>query len=149
MSHTSPLQLEICVPQKLIAIRNDECSNRELGLREAETYEVSSDFDFKYLDEEQSEIYVLLKLQCRPRDIDRGRFAEVTVSLFGKFDLSPDVPEELRKQLVPYNCLAILHGIARGLVMSATGTFAGGPFLLPVFNYRAMVDEKLEAMEKE
>ena len=66
------------------------------------------------------------------------RFEKVRVRLVGYFSLPTGTDESLVNTLVPLNCLAIMFGIARGIVGQATGFVPGGPLLLPPVNF---VDE--------
>ena len=58
------------------------------------------------------------------------------------FELPADTSDETISQLVPMNCLAILHGFARGVVAQVTGLNDGGPFLLPTVNFVEALQKK-------
>lgn len=76
-----------------------------------------------------------LDVTFAPRKGETCRFDLLHVGLVGLFHLPDDVDESLVSTLVPLNCLAILYGIARGVVAQATGMVPGGPFMLPPVNF--------------
>ena len=77
-----------------------------------------------------------LHIRCLPeKDVGQWRFERIEVIVEGQFAYAEDVDEEERARLAILNAPAILHGIARGLIASATGLCVGGPFLLPTVNY--------------
>lgn len=63
------------------------------------------------------------------------RYERIAIITMGQFELPADTPEELVRQIVPFNCVSILHGFARGVVAQVTGLNDGGPFLLPTVNF--------------
>lgn len=85
---------------------------------------------------------IALGLVLRPSGDASCRYDRIAISMIGVFDLPSDTPAEMVHQLVPYNCLAILHGFARGVVAQVTGLNDGGPFLLPTVNFVEALQKK-------
>lgn len=110
---------------------------------DAEAYRAEADFDL-WEPQTQGDCMTMLRVDCYPEaERPTARFKHVGVTVWGIFSCSPDVDADRRNQLMQYNTVAILHGIARGIIASATGSCPGGPFLLPVVNYRAVIERKL------
>lgn len=108
-------------------------------------YRIQPDFSIFERNEEDDDVapggeqvMVRLSISCEPIDENRTtRFSLIHIEVWGLFTLAPDTPEEYVEQLKGWNSVAILHGIARGQVMQATGTCYDGPFILPSLNYMA------------
>ena len=88
------------------------------------------------------------------------RFSRVGFNIHGGFTFPAAVnPDEIQRELI-INCLAILYGVGRGLVISATGASLGGAFVLPSVEQKLMladfeeenvhqgVDQSLEYLRK-
>jgi len=139
------LQLEQFRLQSLHIECNPEWLAQEtLGPDLMEDYEIIPDFSIfeRSSDSEDhcapGQVMVRLSLHCEPADSDRlTRFSQIHVEVWGLFSLAHDTPAEHITQLKDRNSVAILHGIARGQVMQATGTCADGPFIMPSLNYAA------------
>ncbi len=69
-------------------------------------------------------------------------FRRIRIVLWGQFTFEAGASEEFRRQATPLNQLAILYGIARGVVANSTGLMPGGAVLLPVTDFHAIVKEK-------
>lgn len=145
MKATSPLQLERYRLEKLVV----DFSDKWLQAEDSEpddprAYEVRTDFNIYEPEDEM--FLVRLSVESRPEsDSPTRRFNEVSVVVWGMFSLTPGTDEETRQQVIPYNCVAILHGLARGVITSATGACLGGPFLLPTVNYLEVIKQKVDA----
>ncbi len=112
-------------------------------------YRVRADFDLYGIDGDRSRVRVQLTVTAtRPKDAEHLPYERVKVVLCGDFSRGSDADEETFLRLVPMNCLAILHGIARGVLLSATATCPSGPFLLPTVNYVDLVDRKVKALRR-
>jgi preprotein translocase subunit SecB len=93
---------------------------------------------------------VVLSIAIQPRkDFDEAPVSKVAVSLSGKFSVDSGASPEMRQKLVPFNCVAILHGVARGIVAAASGTCPCGPIILPAVNYVAIINKKLARLRRE
>ena len=150
MVEISPLRLEAYRLSDLVIAFNDEWFLGESTKADpADAYEVDADFDLYEMEDAGSYLHSL-SVECIPRagDVPR-RFNRVSIVLWGSFSFDPDADQDLRDQLIPHNCIAILHGIARGLVSSATGSCAGGPFLLPIVNYMEMIERNSQEQSDE
>lgn len=78
---------------------------------------------------------VRLPVTMKPAKDATCRYSKIEAVTTGVFDIAPDTPEDLVRQLVPLNCYVILYGFARGVVAQVTGLNPGGPFLLPALNF--------------
>jgi len=145
MKATSPLQLERYRLEKLVIDFSDEWLQAENTEPDDPTaYEVRTDFDVYRSEDEM--FLVRLSVESRPEsDSPTPRFNEVSVVVWGMFSLTAGTEEETKQQLIPYNCVAILHGLARGVITSATGACVAGPFLLPTINYLEVIKQKVDA----
>lgn len=143
MKATSPLQLERYRLEKLVIDFGDEWLRaQESEPDDPRAYEARTDFDV-YRAPEDERVLVRLAVESHPKtDAPPQRFNEVSIVVWGIFSLAAGTQEEAKQQLIPYNCVAILHGLARGVITSATGACVGGPFLLPSLNYVEVVKEK-------
>ena len=150
MTQASPLQLKAYRLQKLVIEFNDQWLSTEDSEPDSpDAYRLEADFDL-YEGREPDTYLTMLLIECRPKAADTPRrFNEVSIITWGIFSLDPNTDEDLKNRLIPYNCLAILHGIARGVLTSATGACGGGPFLLPVLNYVEMVERKMQEQTNE
>ena len=72
------------------------------------------------------------------------RYKKLHIHLVGVFDLPEDTQEELVRQLMPLNCLAILHGFGRGVLAQVTGLNPGGPVILPAVNFVEVLKSQQE-----
>ena len=145
MVDRSPMRLEAYRLADLVIAFNGEWLRGEPAKADPpDAYEVDADFDLYETEDVGSHLHSL-SLECIPRagDVPR-RFNRVSIVLWGVFSFDPDADQDLQDQLIPYNSIPILHGIARGLVSSATGSCPGGPFLLPIVNYVEMIERKIQ-----
>ncbi len=115
-----------------------------------EQYDVQPDFDvFNAADQRPM---LRLTVTCSGA-VQEGpaacRFIEIEATVWGVFSLAHDVNEEERWSLILFNGLAMLHGIARGVLISATGGCVGGPFILPAVNYADLIRTKMSQLELE
>ena len=112
-------------------------------------YSLTVDFDWQPKHADAKQFIVNLSVRCRRRDEARlARFAYIQSDVAGVFVMDDTASVELRRLLVPHNCLAILHGLMRGIVASATGSCVHGPYMLPVLNYKELVDGKLRILRR-
>jgi len=141
----SGLQLEAYRLQDLIVRFNEEwlSSTPPSPDTDLETYEVEPDFDvFNHATEDA--VMVRLSVTCTGVAGDvPPRFNEVALTVWGRFAFGEGLSEEARLQLGSFNAVAMLHGIARGSLIQATGGCVGGPFILPSLDYRAIIEAKL------
>ncbi len=113
-----------------------------------EQYDCVPDFDV--FEATEDNFLVHLSLECAPPagSRDRCRFTSVAATVWGIFSLAEGTAEEEGQRLVMHNGVAILHGIVRGLLVSATGGCVGGPFILPAINYVELFRRKAEELEE-
>jgi len=92
--------------------------------------------------------FVSLAFQLEAQDEDKPTpVKSVQARVAGTFSFAASTPEELLKQLVPVNCLAILYGILRGIIIQATGGCAGGCFILPSLDMHCVVARSVSGAE--
>lgn len=148
---TSNLQLERFRLQRLtIDFNEDWLALDDRSSESAEDYEVEADFDIWESPEKENLHMTLLQVDCRPKSSKSiTRFRHIGIALWGIFAVDPELDQETKDRLVSYNSVAILHGIARGVITGATGSCVGGSFLLPVVNYVEIVERKTEESASE
>jgi preprotein translocase subunit SecB len=148
----SPLQLDAVQVSKLSVIFNEEAlfGGTICIADSADQYEIGADFDVRHTEGELRKHWVTLELVLRSRkDAEAARFKRLEIKLHGIFTPTPGFSEDVICQVIPGNCLAILHGIARGIVIAATSSCCGGPFLLPIINYQDLIEKKLRAIKRQ
>ena len=142
MAGTSDLLLKRFRLQRLAIEFNDAWLGSDKRAAE-EGYESDADFDLWRSQTKPDSCMVMLRVDCRaPAEAAETRFLHAGITLWGVFATEPSLGETVKHQLSEYNTVAILHGIARGVIVSATGSCPGGPFLLPVINYQEIVERK-------
>jgi len=72
------------------------------------------------------------------------RIKRLDMKVEGIFVLPEDLSEDMVQKLVPFNCLAILYSLSRGLILSITGNIPGGSFLLPTLDFTSIIREKIQ-----
>ncbi len=89
------------------------------------------------LRKKKDELSFLIKLGVKmsPASGCKCRYDSIEIGTAGVFEMPADTSEEVVKQFVPLNCLAILHGFARGILAQLTGLNPGGPLLLPAVDF--------------
>ena len=145
MSVRAHLQLERFRLQSLhIEYNRDWLARETVGPDQMEDYAIEPEFRIFQRSEDDDgqcgadQVMVALSLHGAPVDESHAtRFEQIHIEVWGLFSLSEDTPPEQIDQLRLWNAVAILHGIARGQIMQATGTCADGPFVLPSLNYVA------------
>ncbi|MGI5818543.1 MAG: hypothetical protein ACOX9R_10665 [Armatimonadota bacterium] len=143
----SNLQLEAFRLQDVLVRFNESWLQLEPEEQGDERYDVTPDFDI-YEHADGAQLLVRLSVDCVGVEVDATpRFRQVSIVVWGRFICSDDVSDEVRASLEQYNTVAILHGIARGMLVQVTGGAVGGPFLLPSLNYKAIVERKTAEAE--
>jgi|LSQX01.3.fsa_nt_gb preprotein translocase subunit SecB len=112
-------------------------------------YDMDLDVQFYTKSDDENIRLVQLSIACKPQQEHAAecRFDRIAVGLVGVFRVAEETSEELRDVLLDLNSVSILHGIARGLIVSATGSCAGGTFILPAVNYQETLSQG--ALEEE
>jgi hypothetical protein len=145
MTVRAHLQLERFRLQSLHIEYNEEWLSREtVGSDRMDDYSVTPDFQVLERTDDGGdpcgveEILVAFSIHCEPASDDTPtRFSLIHIEIWGLFSLSEETPPEHVDRLKLLNSVAILHGIARGQVIQATGSCVDGPFMLPSVNYVA------------
>lgn len=73
----------------------------------------------------------------------------VRIALWGQFSFAEGAAEDFIQNATPLNQLAILYGLARGIVANTTGSAIAGTFLLPSVDFHAVVTEKIQRVQQE
>jgi len=132
----SPLQLREFYLEKLFMEVNDQFRPRDDSPVEDAVECTLSTEVAKHPD--KLDFMVLTRVSLLPKaDAANTRFHRLEVSIRGFFCLPEGTPEDVVKQLVPFNCVAILYGLARGFVSQATALTEHGTETLPTVNLLA------------
>jgi len=110
-----------------------------------ESYDVDPDFGV-HSSPHDEDVLIRLSLTCLPVASAPGacRFGQVAATVWGVLHFADDVDDAERERRVFLNGPVILHGLLRGVVASATGSCAGGPFILPTVNYVEVLRRQTE-----
>ena len=144
----SPLQLDAYHLEGLqidVSAKQPSPADEQASLNE--TYALRLKTDVK---KDQDSLRFMVLLGVDLRRVPRTRptqFTRIRIEVRGYFSLPEDTSDDLVQQLVPFNCFAILYGIARGIVSQATGITVCGSYLLPPINIIEALREK--ALEDE
>ena len=137
----SPLQLKDYRLIKLSLDANEDF-NPEDGKEGA--YEVVCGYK-TFKAENKPSFWVVLDISVKAKKQKRYcAVKKVTLKIGGVFDFPEDTSEEKIDDMVPYNCIAILYGISRGIVADLTGNIQGGKFILPVVSLADMINKQVK-----
>ena len=106
-------------------------------------------FDVKtntFKNEDALTFKVHLIFHMAPADEAVCRYDKINFEVVGIFDLPDDTDMSVVQQLVPANCLAMLHGFARGVIAQITGLNPGGPIMLPSVNFVEVLDKEQQLL---
>jgi len=146
MSAKSPLQLKDYRLLKLMVEANDSFISKE---DKEVTFEIDCDFDvYKAKIGLSFKIPLSLKVKAK-KNRKYCNIKKIEILIEGIFDLSQDAQKELVTRVIPFNCLAILYGIARGIIAAVTGNIQGEQFILPTVNFNEIIKKKAQAQKKE
>ena len=106
-------------------------------------YDVKVDIKVRKRSDAQS-FRIRLTMRFTPAEGKQCRYSRIAFKTIGIFELPDDAAEDLIKAVIPLNCLAILHGFARGVIAQITGLNDGGPFLLPTTNFHDALKQKID-----
>ena len=91
---------------------------------------------------------VYLRVEIKPERIPGpGEIRRVVIGCVGYFSFAQEPTDEYIRQVTPLNQLAMLYGMARGIVASATGSTSGGTFVLPSVNFVEVLKSKATEQE--
>jgi len=128
---------------RLIVRFSDDAISESDCLDGPELFKVMVDVDVREADDVHYQ--VSLRIRCLPVKGDRRwRFERIEVEVQGRFEVVPELAEGPKSRMVGLNAPSILHGLARGLVASATGLCVGGPFIIPTVNFVAWWRRRLK-----
>lgn len=104
-------------------------------------------FDFEVFKTKDSYDFMIpLALILKPiKNRKHCNFKKLEIRLDGFFHLPEETDKEYVDEVVPYNCLAILYGIMRGIVSSMSGNIDGPKIILPAVNINDMIKSKMQA----
>lgn len=141
----SPLQLNSF---HLIHLSMDANENYKPYKDSEAKYDIKTDFDVLKVSGKQL-FRVPLAFHIAAKANNSGcRIKRLDVKVEGIFVLPEDLAEDMVQRLVPFNCLAILYSLSRGLILSITGNIPGGAFLLPTLDFTSIINEKILKEEK-
>ena len=131
---------------ELVLVFNDKWLDEDAHA-ENESYELDVATELLGTEEHPDSFLARLSIACTPNRATEGeqRFERVEMTLWGIFDIDPDLSEEIRSSLLSFNTFTILHGIARGMLISATGGCLDGPFILPSVNFVEYMQQRADA----
>jgi preprotein translocase subunit SecB len=141
----SPLQLRSF---RLVHLRVDANENYLRLFDEKDPYyDISTDFDvLKTKDKMIFRIPFAIHMVGKSRNCKLKR---LDIEIEGIFSLPDALAEETVESLVPYNCIAILYSLSRGLVSNVTGNIRGGSLLLPTLDFTNVISDKINRMKAE
>jgi preprotein translocase subunit SecB len=90
---------------------------------------------------EEGKVLIRLSLESE-RDGPSGLPYRFQATVAGRFSLREEVPEDQRSRMVYINGSAILYGIARGAVATATALGPYGPVHLPTVNFVDLLERQ-------
>lgn len=124
-------------------------ANREREAGSTTTRTLSVDFDIKRSGETPLDFMIILKVDVNPldEDFERGDY-RIHLKLSGFFSFAEGTSEEMINDMITYNGLSILYGVARGSVADATATSWHGKFVLPAVNFVELVRQKAAAVSE-
>ncbi|MFP4249804.1 MAG: hypothetical protein ACLFU7_09120 [Armatimonadota bacterium] len=112
---------------------------------DTEAYSVGTDFDvFGPTDNEYA---IRLEVDCKPSGEGATRYDGVGAEIWGIFVFTGECGEDEVERMLVLNAPAILHGVLRGIIANASGSCAGGPFVLPAVNYIDVFKHKMQQLE--
>lgn len=112
-----------------------EVNEKSIEKSEQESYNFDFDFDI-YQAEKNMLFKIPLEIILKASDgCDFCRLNSLLVKLEGIFSLPEGMEPSEIKRYVPFNCLAMLYGVARSIVSNITANNPGGPFVLPMMNF--------------
>ncbi len=143
----SPLQLNSF---RLIHVRVDAHKNYRGDKNREADYTIETEFDVLKAKNKMLFRVPLSFHICAKTGNSHCNIKRLDINVEGIFVLPEDLPEDMVQKLVPYNCLAILYSLSRGLILGITGTVPGGAFLLPTLDFTSIIREKIrQESEKE
>lgn len=137
----SPLRLENCFTEELTVKTNPSFAPSVEKRKEGK---IHCDVQFAGNKKDPSKFRVSLTVFVEPAAEYPGIDPYlVRVKLTGYFGFSGDLPpEETIHRMLGLNGSSILYGIARGLVLQATGGGQWGKYILPAVNFVQMLEQQ-------
>jgi|GEM_PF-3264930 len=106
-------------------------------------YDIGTEFDVLKANDKLLFRVPLVFHICAKAGNSGCRIKRLDMKVEGIFVLPEDLSEDMVQKLVPFNCLAILYSLSRGLILSITGNIPGGSFLLPTLDFTSIIREKI------
>lgn len=128
--------LEYRLETLIVEFNEDWLEAAEAGEAEehSETYNVEAKVAFYSDKDAEGKAAIRLLVNCTPQT-GLCRFRQVKVALWGIFIADSTLDEDERARYFGLDGPSILHGLARGIVASATGGCVEGPFIIPALNF--------------
>ena len=107
------------------------------------------DFELeKHTEKEIFRIRLVIELLSNPDAEEQTALRRLRMVLWGVFSFAEGTAQELIDKLTPLNQVAILYGMARGLIAGLPSTARTGTFLLPSVNFVEVLKRKAEQQKK-
>lgn len=73
---------------------------------------------------------------------------DITLKIHGFFSFKPGVDKETMGRMITFNGLAILYGVARGVVAQMTANGPQGKYILPAVDFVSLIKSRFEKPKK-
>lgn len=143
MSKLSPLQLRSF---RLVHLRIDTYEEPRIfkGENGEAEYDIETDFDVLKVKNKMIFRIPLAFTISSKGESQHSSLKRLDMKMEGIFALPDDLPDEMVQKLVPYNCIAILYSLSRGLILSVTGNIRGGSLLLPTLDFTNVIKKRMQ-----
>jgi preprotein translocase subunit SecB len=108
-----------------------------------EVKSIDSSFDYVVSTHTEDESRYLLEFSVGFKELDEQDQPlghQINVKISGFFTFPENTEYEMKEKLIRYNGVAILYGVLRGIISTATGAFPAGKFLMPTIMPDVIVD---------
>ena len=72
----------------------------------------------------------------------------ILLKIHGFFSFKPDIDEKTIERMISFNGLAILYGVARGVVAQVTANGPHGKYILPAVDFVAVIKSQLKETKR-
>lgn len=110
---------------------------------------IGVDFDIKskHGDPLSYAIFMTLSVNGKDEELENAEY-RIALRIAGYFHFEKETPKEMIGKLIAPNGLAMLYGVARGVVAQATANGRHGKFVLPSLNFIEIIQKKAKGAEK-
>lgn len=118
-------------------------TNHDFSKKDQSSGGIKVDFDIKRNNTNPLEFMIPMTIAVNS---DESNFAiaeyQISLKISGFFGFAEGTDEETINRMIGPSGLAILYGVARGVVAQATGNCWHGKFILPAMNFVELLKEK-------